>query len=123
MKLAVIGSRDFTDRELMHSVLNKCKQSVKVLVSGGAKGADRLAEEWALSLGIKTEIYIPDWNLYGNSAGFIRNKLIINSADATIAFWDGTSKGTKSSIDYAKKLNKPVKIIYYNSILLDGNVV
>ena len=55
-------------------------------------------------------IFLPDWDKYGKSAGFIRNKLIINEADMVVAFWDGKSKGTKNSIDLAINAGKPVDI-------------
>lgn len=57
------------------------------------------------------EVYIPDWELYGKSAGPIRNRKMVSKSDVVFAFWDGKSKGTKNSIDTAIKLNKPVLVI------------
>jgi hypothetical protein len=54
---------------------------------------------------------LPDWAKHGRAAGPIRNKLIISDADYVIAFWDGKSTGTLSSINIAKGLNKPLTII------------
>ncbi|MBR6510506.1 MAG: hypothetical protein IKT38_07870, partial [Clostridia bacterium] len=56
------------------------------------------------------EKYLADWEKYGKSAGPIRNKQMAEVSDYVICFWDEKSKGTKSMIDYAKKLNKPIKI-------------
>jgi len=43
----------------------------------------------------------------------VRNKLIVEECDCLIAFWDGTSRGTKYTIDYAHQLGKPIKIVNY----------
>lgn len=111
MKYAVIGSRTFDNYELMRTELDK--YDITVVVSGGAKGADKLSEQYASERNLKTEIYKPDWSL-GKHAGFLRNKTIVDNSDVVVAFWDGASKGTKNSIDYATKTGKDVIIIRYN---------
>ena len=113
MKVAVIGGRDFSDEMLLHNTLNPYRKIITTIVSGGAKGADTLGEQYADLYFIDKEIYLPNWDLYGKRAGFIRNQLIIEASDFVLAFWDKKSAGTKSSIGIAKKLNKPCKIIYY----------
>jgi predicted Rossmann fold nucleotide-binding protein DprA/Smf involved in DNA uptake len=81
------------------------------IVSGGAVGADYLGQIFAQEFDKKITIYTPDWSTYGKSAGMIRNRLIIESSDSVIAFWDGASRGTKNSIDLSKKNNKPIIIV------------
>ena len=128
MKIAVVGSRNFTDKHFIHITLPDYFSSPSredVLISGGAKGVDTIAEEFIDSwknaniniygqspdkFKITKKIFKPDWNKYGKSAGFIRNELIIKEADHIIAFWDGQSKGTKHSIDLAIKAGKPIDI-------------
>ena len=112
MKYAIIGGRDFNDTALLETTMNKFND-ITLVVSGGAKGADTLGEHWAKSHNIPTKIHYPEWNKYGKSAGFIRNKLIIQDADIIIAFWNGHSRGTANSIDIAKTSNKPIIIIGY----------
>lgn len=115
MKLAVIGSRNFSDSHWLTKCLNLLHEeyTIATIVSGGAKGADLMGQRWAEVRNIETEIYIPDWNLHGKSAGMIRNKDIVNSADLVIAFWDGISNGTRHSIDIAHSQKKPV-LVYTN---------
>jgi len=84
-----------------------------VMVSGGAQGADKLGEKYAHARGMKTVIHKPDWKKYGRAAGMIRNKDIIHDADKVFAFWDGVSKGTKNSIDLAKKEKKSIDVLGY----------
>lgn len=111
MKAAIIGGRDFNDYNLMLEVLENVAFSV--VISGGAKGADALAKEYALDHNLEYIEYLADWNAYGKRAGMMRNIDIINACDFVIAFWDGNSPGTKNSIELAKRQNKPVTIVKY----------
>jgi hypothetical protein len=115
MKLAVVGSQGFRDWFKLDKVLAKINstKTITLIISGGAFGADRLAEQWAKDHNIETLIFKPDWNKYGKRAGIIRNADIINNSDAVVAFWDEKSPGTKNSIDRANKLNKPLLIVRY----------
>lgn len=111
MKVAVIGSRGFGDYELLKRTLDPFP--ISKIISGGARGADKLSETYAKEKGIPTEIYIPDWDLFGKKAGFLRNTTIIENAELVIAFWDSKSKGTRDSIGKANKLKKDTFIVYY----------
>lgn len=114
MKIAIIGSRTFTDYKLLEATLNDFMDKNNVLithvVSGGAKGADKLGELFANSIHAEKMIFYPDWEKHKKAAGFIRNKDIVDNADMIFAFWDGVSRGTKHSIDYALSQNKEVYI-------------
>ena len=109
MKYAIIGSRNFSNYARLETELKK--YDIGAIVSGGAKGADQLAEHYAQENSIPIEIIKPDWARYGKAAGVIRNREIIHTCDAVIVFWDGESKGTKSSISFAGKEKKQVTII------------
>ena len=109
MRVAVIGSRNFSDYELVKKVLDQL--DFTILVSGGARGADSLGERYAKENHIETLIFIPEWDKLGKSAGYIRNISIVENSDIIIAFWDGISKGTKHSIDLATKRMKALRII------------
>jgi len=109
-KMGVIGSRNFVNYKFMKEILDSFPFSE--IVSGGAKGADSLARRYAEEKNIPITEILPDWNQYGKSAGFKRNKSIIDQSDAIIAFWDGVSSGTKNSIYLAKKANKNVYIFW-----------
>lgn len=113
MKIAIIGSRDFNDKSLLNQILEPYKSKITYIISGGARGADTLGEEWANENGVKTQIFYANWDKHGKQAGFIRNVDIIESCDGCIAFWDGESKGTKHSLSLCEKLGKPVKIVKY----------
>jgi hypothetical protein len=112
MRVAVVGGRDFDDYDLMKKTLDEI-QDVDLIVSGGSEGADNLAERYAYEKSIKMKVFKPNWNMFGRQAGFLRNIDIINNADMVVAFWDGMSRGTKHSIDIAKKGNIKTVVVEY----------
>ena len=91
MKIAVIGSRSFNNFKLLEDTLSSYESKITTIVSGGARGADSLAESWAEKYKKETIIIKPDWDKHGKSAGFIRNRDIIEACDGCIAFWDQES--------------------------------
>lgn len=117
MKIAIIGSRTFKDFELLsRTVKLYCKANnilLKTIVSGGAKGADTLAERFAKENSLEMKIFHPEWELLGRNACSARNTQIVKFADIVFAFWDGKSPGTKDSITKAEKLGKEVIIIVF----------
>jgi hypothetical protein len=112
--LAVVGSRKIDSKALVYEWLTKalikCSGDL-VIVSGGAKGVDSLAAEFAEDHGIPVLEFKPDWKRHGRSAGFKRNHLIWEHANCGIAFWDGESKGTAHSFRIARDMDKPITVI------------
>lgn len=107
MKVAVIGSRGLHINNL-ESYLPK---ETTEIVSGGAKGIDSDARTYALKHGIPLREFLPDYPRYGRSAPLKRNLLIIEYADAVLAFWDGHSRGTKYVIDRCREAGVPLTVI------------
>ena len=110
MKVAVIGSRNLTVPNLGDYLPAETTE----LVSGGAKGVDTSAREYAEAHGIKLTEFLPDYSQFGRGAPLKRNLQIIEYADLVLAFWDGKSRGTKYVIDNCEKQGKPVRIIQPN---------
>jgi len=108
-KYAVIGSRTFDDYNLLEETLSDLY--ITELISGGAKGADALAEQYANKNGLLCTVFHANWKEYGRAAGPIRNSEIINAADKIVAFWDGQSKGTADSIKKVQRTNKEITIV------------
>lgn len=107
MKLAIIGSRKITDIEIKKYVSNE----VDEIVSGGARGIDTLAREFAEQNSVKLTEFLPQYERYGRAAPIKRNEEIAQYADEALAFWDGKSKGTQHTIRFFEKLGKKVTII------------
>ncbi len=118
MNVAIVGSRNFTDYNKVKNTIIDLYDvtSITSIVSGGARGADTLAEKFANEFGITKTIFHAEWKRYGRGAGMIRNSQIIENSDVIFAFWDGISEGTKNSINRARKLNKIVHVIIQRTI-------
>ncbi len=106
MKIAIIGSRTLSVNNLGDFIPEECSE----IVSGGARGIDSSAAAYARANGLRLTEFLPDYDRYGRGAPLVRNRLIVEYADAVYAFWDGKSRGTKFTIDYARELGKPVRI-------------
>ena len=110
MKLAVIGTKEFADLNFLTTILIKIP-NIKLIISGGAPGTDTLAKQFAIQTKIEFLEFPPDYKKYGDKAKHIRDKLIVEECDELITFWDGKCEGTKYTMNYAKQLGIPVKII------------
>jgi hypothetical protein len=75
------------------------------VVSGRAAGFDQWGETWAEGVGIPWKPFPADWDRFGNSAGYKRNKQMAEYAQAAVIIWDGSSRGTGHMIDLAKLHN------------------
>lgn len=106
MKIAVISSRNLTVNDLEKYLPN----NVTEIVSGGARGIDSCAREYAMANGIKLTEFLPEYEKYARSAPLKRNIQIIDYADEVLAFWDGRSRGTKYVIENCKNRNKKVRV-------------
>lgn len=107
MKVAVVGSRGLTISHLEGYL----PDAVTEIISGGCKGVDTCAREYAIQKGIPLTEFLPEYSRYGRAAPLKRNLLIIDHADLVLAFWDGHSRGTKFVIDSCKKKGVPVQVI------------
>ena len=117
MKIGIVGGRDFNDYQSLKKKLSKFIEdnriSLNSIVSGGAKGADTLAEKFATEMDVEMIVFKPDFEKFGRGAALARNTQIIQKSDVVFAFWDGKSKGTHDSIKKAEKLNKRLLIFNY----------
>ncbi len=116
----VVGSRSFDDYNFMQQQLDYFLVNHKdiVIVSGGARGADRLAERYAKEHGYQLKIFYAKWDEYGKSAGYRRNEEMHQfisqfNKRGVVAFWDGESSGTKQNFILSSKYKNPIKIIRF----------
>lgn len=109
-RIAFVGCRDWTDRELIDSAMTSIRTPF-IVITGDASGADRIAAELASDLALECVRHRADWDRLGHAAGPERNGRIVADCDAVIAFWDGKSKGTLDCITQAVRAGKPVRIV------------
>ena len=130
VNIAIVGSREFNDYDDLKEQLCEFIFDIKYeggndgdwtpvyynrydnvkVISGGARGADTLAEKFADEFNFEKIIFKPDWDLYGRRAGFVRNVKIVDACDVLFAFQINKSKGTQHSIDLAREKNKEVYV-------------
>jgi hypothetical protein len=114
MKVIVAGSRDFVHYPTVAKAIELSGFTITELVSGHARGVDRLGEWWAKTRCIKVKEFAvsdEDWKR-SRGAGVARNLEMARYADALIAVWDGKSTGTANMIEHARKLKLKVFIHY-----------
>lgn len=107
MKVLIAGSRGIKHFNLSEYV----DKDVDLIISGGAKGVDALAEEYADKKGLSKLILRPNYTKYGKAAPLIRNEKMVDICDKALIIWDGKSRGTNHTIEYAQKVGKSVMII------------
>ena len=107
MRVAIVGSRGIRVSNI-GEYLFECDE----IISGGARGVDACAAEYAKENGIRLSVILPKYERYGKAAPIIRNREIVDNCDYVIAFWDGFSRGTLSVIRYSEKTRKPYKLIF-----------
>ena len=107
MKLLIAGSRSITEFDLSPYI----SDDVDEIIAGGASGVDALAEKYADDHRISKHIIRPKYHLYKRAAPIKRNAEMIEIADKILVIWDGKSKGTLSTINYAKKIKKEINIV------------
>lgn len=120
-KVIIAGTRSFADYSLLRSACDrylsqKGQTHDIIIVSGTARGADRLGEQYALERGYQLQRFPADWEKNGRAAGYMRNADMANYSDALIAFWDGQSKGTRNMIETARKKGLAVRVINYTNV-------
>jgi hypothetical protein len=120
-RLAIVGSRSFDDYALLRSEVGRhcwnyfgTRDEPREIISGGASGADALAERYAKERGWPFRAFPADWKKWGKAAGILRNRDIVRAADMVIAFWDGISRGTAHTIETAKREAVPCHVIRFS---------
>jgi len=110
MKVIIAGSRSITDVNIVRRAVKLSGFEITEVVSGTARGVDRLGEQIAHELNIPVKRFPANWEKYGRRAGFLRNQEMAHYADALIAVWDGVSRGTKHMIEYARSCGLQVYV-------------
>jgi hypothetical protein len=120
MRVLVCGSRTFTDRSIVDSILDGLLSNDELtVIEGGAKGADLCASQWVGAIpkrDVKHELFAADWDKHGGRAGPMRNAKMLRDGkpDAVLAFIDKPleeSHGTLDMVTKARKAKVPVYII------------
>jgi hypothetical protein len=119
----VAGSRNMINANFVSENLlsyinkNNIDMTQIEIVSGCARGADKMGEIFAQKYNIKLKQFPANWDLYGKSAGYKRNEEMAKYATHLVAFWNGESRGTLHMINLAAKYNLPTKVFSYKNMV------
>lgn len=112
--IGIVGSRNFNRWDLVVSEMNKLIDThgqPNTIISGGAKGADSMAETWAKTNGCEMIVHPALWNKYGKRAAYLRNKDIVRDSDMLLAFPSKSGRGTQMTINLSQDKGIPIIII------------
>lgn len=104
----ICGSRNINQLNISRYIKNIDK--IQKIVHGGCRGIDTVADSWAKANNIEIIVYKPNYKVYGKRAPLVRDEEMVDFADVVIAFYDGKSKGTAYTFNYAKNKNRKVII-------------
>jgi hypothetical protein len=114
MRLVIAGSREFDDYHLLEAKLDAILSNSgmpDVVISGTARGADRLGERWAEARNITVERMPADWNKFGKRAGFLRNTEMAKTATHVVVFMVSGSRGAAMMADISQKRGLPTRVV------------
>lgn len=119
-RMIICGGRDFQDMDLFIRSMRKMLQQypdVEIISGHASRGADRMGEQYATSIGLPLKIFPAQWAAYGKRAGYLRNTQMLDYArqgdPVVVAFWDGKSRGTQHMIRSAQKAGVPTHVFMY----------
>ena len=107
-RVAIIGSRGWSEPLPIDELVEGLDPETTIVVTGGADGADRMAELSCEAHGVHYARIPALWRRHNRAAGPIRNRWIERMSDRVVAFWDGKSTGTKGCVDLFLAADKPV---------------
>ena len=112
MRLLVCGGRDFSDTAAAYKTLDDMHRAfgIGTVIEGDARGADRIAGDWARKNGVTNLKFPANWSAHGRAAGAIRNQQMLDEGKPThvLAFPGG--RGTADMVDRARKAGVPVVV-------------
>lgn len=117
-RIIIAGSRTAPEEDKdislkVTAIINQLGFENVEIVSGGAKGADKFAENYAKEMLLPFKLFKAEWDKYGKSAGMIRNKQMAEYATHLILIWDGKSKGSANMKKEAEKQGLKIREIIY----------
>lgn len=107
MKVGIAGSRSLC----VPNIGDYLPPETTMILSGGARGVDTCAREYALAHRLPLREFRPDYRRFGRGAPLRRNDELIAAADRMLVFWDGTSHGTRYVIDRCRALGVPLTLV------------
>jgi len=111
MRVIIAGSRSITDQATVDAAVEASGFLITEVVSGTARGVDRLGEAWAQARSIPIVRFPADWDKYARAAGPIRNRQMAEYGEALIVVMVPKSRGSLNMVQTMKKFGKPSSVV------------
>lgn len=110
MKIAIVGSRHFADPSRVAEYVNSLPKNASV-ITGSASGVDAAATKAARDRGMPVQVMAASFDELSDAArAAARNQRLVNACDVLVAFWDGSSEGTRATVERGLDSGKEVHV-------------
>jgi predicted Rossmann fold nucleotide-binding protein DprA/Smf involved in DNA uptake len=110
VKVAIVGSRHFSEPARVGDYVNALPRGASI-ITGSASGVDAAATKAARAKGIPVQVIPASFDELADVArSAARNQRLVDACDVLVAFWDGTSKGTRTTVERALDTGKEVHV-------------
>ena len=110
MRVAIVGSRHFSEPDRVTEYVNGLPARASI-ITGSASGVDAAATKAARARGLGVQVMPASFDEMSDaSRSAARNQRLVDACDVLVAFWDGTSKGTRTTVERALDSGKEVHV-------------
>jgi hypothetical protein len=111
LRVAIVGSRHFSEPDRVAEYVNSLPAGASI-ITGSASGVDAAATKAARAKGMPVQVMPASFEEASDaSKAAARNQRLIDACDVLVAFWDGSSKGTRATVDRALDSGKEVHVV------------
>jgi predicted Rossmann fold nucleotide-binding protein DprA/Smf involved in DNA uptake len=110
VRVAIVGSRHFAEPERVAEYVEGLPARASI-ITGSASGVDAAATKAARTRGLAVQVMPASFDEAGDaSRSAARNQKLVDACDVLVAFWDGSSKGTRATVERALDSGKEVHV-------------
>lgn len=110
MKVGIVGSRHFSEPDRVTDYVRTLPTNASI-ITGSASGVDAAATKAARERGIAVQVIAASFDeLADSTRAAARNQRLVNACDVVVAFWDGSSEGTRATVERALDSGKEVHV-------------
>jgi len=110
VKVAIVGSRRFSEPLRVSDYVNSLPPRASI-ITGSASGVDAAATKAARAKGMAVQVMPASFDELADPArSAARNQRLVDACDVLVAFWDGSSKGTRATVERALDSGKEVHV-------------
>src|SRR5207245_9152363 len=110
LRVAIVGSRHFSAPKRVAECVKGLPPRASI-ITGSASGVDAEATKTARDKGIPVQVIPASFDEMADaSKSAARNQRLVDACDVLVAFWDGSSKGTRATVERALDSGKEVHV-------------